>query len=197
MAYQVTFTNTKNNAADPDFPDWVKSLDSDYLDSLYPELNGATPTEIITAVPAAMNPADGYISSENTTSDDGTVHTLVELWDSQASYEAFRLTVSPSLDDPLCNVGTISCSTTSTTVTGSGTNFSHLKYGDVLLGQDTNEIGSVASVASDTSLTLQANSLLDLTDATAWLVKHKPTAIDYLYDQYPYTVTTEITTANV
>ena len=195
MAYQVTFVNTKNNASDPDFPDWVKTLTDDYLYSLYPELNGATPTEVINAVPDAMDPADGFISSQNTRSEDGSVTTLVELWDDQASYEAFKLIVNPSLDDPLCNVGTISCSTTSTTVTGTGTNFSHLKYGDIIIGSET--IGSVASVASDSSLTLQANSSLDVSDITKWIVAHKQNAIDYLFSQYPYTVTTEVTYANV
>ena len=196
MAYQVTFVNTKNNAADPELPEWVNTLSDDYLDSLYPELNGQTPNEILSVVPTSMDPADGFISTTNTKSDDGTVRTLVELWDSQASFDEFQTKVKP-LFDANCNVGTISCSTTSTTVTGSGTNFTHLLYNDSLVTDEGDLIGNVASVTNDTSLTLQSNSILDLTDSATWDVNHKLLAIDYLYDQYPYTVTTEITTANV
>ena len=196
MAYQVTFVNTKNSAADPEFPDWVKTLSDDYLDSLYPELNGQTPVEVLTVVPASMDPADGFISSTNTRSDDGTVRTLVELWDSQASFDAFQTKVKPPFDAN-CNVGTISCSTTSTTVTGSGTNFTHLVYNDSLVTAEGDLIGNVASVTNDTSLTLQSNSSVDLTDSATWDVNHKPLAINYLYSQYPYIVTTEVTTANV
>ena len=196
MAYQVTFVNTKNNSDDPEFPDWVGTLSDDYLNPLYPELNGATPTDVLDAVPNAMDPANGFISSQFTVSADGTVGTLVELWDSQESYETFKNTIDPA-PDTNCNVGTISCSTTSTTVTGTGTNFTHLVYNDALFTSGGIVIGNVASVANDSSLTLQSNASGDLTDNSEWVVGHKPSALIYLHLQYPYTVTTEITTANV
>ena len=196
MAYQVTFVNTKNNSDDPEFPDWVGTLSDDYLNPLYPELNGATPTDVLDAVPNAMDPANGFISATNTISDDGAVHTLVELWDSQESYETFKNIIDPLLDAN-CNVGTISCSITSTTVTGTGTNFTHLVYNDMLLTSDGTVIGNIASITSDSSLTLQSNASRDLTNNSGWEVGHKPNALTYLHNQYPDTGTTEVTTANV
>ena len=197
MSYQITYTNTKNQASDPSFPEWVSSLDDNYLTELYPELNGATPAEVLDSVViSSQDPAAGFISAVNTVSDDGSITTLVELWENQAAWQAAQTTVNPEAD-PDCNVGTISCSTTSTTVTGTGTNFNHLLYNDRLVTSTGTIIGNVDSITSNTSLTLQSNAGIDLTDATLWLVGHKPLAIDYLYDQYPYTVTTEVTTANV
>lgn len=60
--------------------------------------------------------------------------------------------------------GTITSSTVSTTVTGTGTSFLfQIGPTDILKTTDGVEIGTVSSVASNTSLTLTANGLINLT----------------------------------
>ena len=68
-------------------------------------------------------------------------------------------------NDP--GTGTITCSTSSTTVTGSGTSFTtQLAVGSSIYNSADVIIGSVASIASDTSLTLTANAAVAVTGSS-------------------------------
>ena len=173
MSYQITYTNTKNQVSDPSFPEWVSSLEPDYLNALYPELDGATPEQVLeNVVEESLDPAEGFISSENTVSDDGAVSTLVELWESQAAYDASRKIANPEIDSN-CNVGTITFSTTSNTVTGTGTQFNHMIFGDKIVIYNPDQPSTpgaftVSSVTNYTSLTLQSNTEIDMTDVNNW-----------------------------
>ena len=64
--------------------------------------------------------------------------------------------------------GTITASTSSTSVSGSGTAFTtELVVGSIILNDGGTVSGTVASIASDTSLTLSANSAVDISAAEA------------------------------
>lgn len=59
--------------------------------------------------------------------------------------------------------GTITCATTGTAVTGTGTSFfDQLSQGDLLFGPNYQSIGTVSSVGSTTSVTLTANASVNL-----------------------------------
>jgi len=70
--------------------------------------------------------------------------------------------------------GTITTTTSSTSVTGSGTSFTSALVGLALLNNAGTYIGSVASVASATSLTLKANAAVAVTGG-AWSSMSSPT----------------------
>jgi redox-regulated HSP33 family molecular chaperone len=75
--------------------------------------------------------------------------------------------------------GTITTSTLSTTVTGSGTRFTtELQAGDaVYLGDGTTLVGTIASITSDTTLTLQANAA-STNSGVAYTGGRVPTSLD-------------------
>jgi len=65
--------------------------------------------------------------------------------------------------------GTVTCSVLSTTVTGSGTLFtSEIAAGDILTTTDGQQIGTVSSISSNTSLTLTSNAAVLITIFTAF-----------------------------
>ena len=66
--------------------------------------------------------------------------------------------------------GTVTASTSSTTVTGSGTAFtSDIAVGDVLIKTNNGIIGTVDSITNDTTLVLEAVSLFALASATVYV----------------------------
>ena len=75
--------------------------------------------------------------------------------------------------------GTITCSTGSTTVTGTGTLFlTQLTVGSVIQRTNGNAIGTVASIASNTSLTLVANAGTNQTNQAYRTSAGPPSPVD-------------------
>lgn len=75
--------------------------------------------------------------------------------------------------------GTISCSTGSTTVTGSGTLFlTELTVGSVIQRTNGNAIGTVAAINSNTSLTLTANAGSNQTSQAYRTISGPPSPVD-------------------
>lgn len=66
--------------------------------------------------------------------------------------------------------GTITCTTASTGVTGSGTSFTtELAAGNLLVNTSGTTIGTISSITNDTSLTLTANALVAVTAGRVYL----------------------------
>ena len=73
--------------------------------------------------------------------------------------------------------GTVTCVTTSPTVTGSGTSFTtQLAVGSWIGNTSGNTVGVVQSIANNTSLTLAANAAVAITGATA---RYNPYGVPY------------------
>jgi hypothetical protein len=88
----------------------------------------------------------------------------VNLWFSQGS------TTSKFIEGK----GTITSSTGSITITGTGSSFlAQVSQGDLIYGPTYNLLGTVAGVASTTSLTLTANSLVNLTTQSYFITGSK------------------------
>ena len=65
--------------------------------------------------------------------------------------------------------GTVTCVTSSTTLTGTGTLFnSEITNGDILVSPTNVVIGTVASVSNDTELTLTTGAAVNLTASIAY-----------------------------
>ena len=218
MPYQITSVMTKNSADDPNFDEWLASLDSGFLDSEYPEWSGNTPSEVVSAITGNFinDPAAGFISEESSVNDDNTVWTWTSLWESQdAWFESqdkgeFDITIDRSKRP----IGNITASTTSDVITGAGTSFlTDVSVTDTLferggLGDNPADptaitdpwevLGVVKSVESNTSLTLTTNSAHNI-ESSWYYVEPRKSALAYLqnlYDEtYPKTVT--ITEANI
>lgn len=72
------------------------------------------------------------------------------------------------ITDEVSLTGTLTATTSSTSVTGSGTAFTtELEVGSVLLNNSGDVAGTVASIETDTALTLTINSLVAITAASA------------------------------
>ena len=205
MAYQVTHINTPQTDNPPAFDDWVETLDSSVM-SNYPDYSD--PSSVLSSfVPSIVyDAAQGFIS-ETVTTDDNGVTTLVQLWESQADYDASinRANYSDDRGSGYLPIGNINCQTDSVTVTGIDTQFlTDLKSGDIIqTGDASNDnlstnIGTIASISSDTELTLTSNAAFNAVDqkfAIEWIVS----PLAYLQDLYnqTYPVTTTATFANV
>jgi hypothetical protein len=80
--------------------------------------------------------------------------------------ESFNVFASQKSTEPLTTgVGTATSTTGSTTMTGSGTSFRDFRQGDLIYTIGGTLIGTVSSVASNTSLTLTANGATAITNA--------------------------------
>ena len=80
--------------------------------------------------------------------------------------ESFNLFASQRATPPLTTgVGTATSGTGTTAMTGSGTTFRDLRQGDIVYTIAGTTIGTVSSVASNTSLTLAANGAVAITNA--------------------------------
>ena len=205
MAYQVTHINTPQADNPPAFDDWVETLDSSVM-SNYPDYSD--PSSVLSSfVPSIVyDAAQGFIS-ETVTTDDNGVTTLVQLWESQADYDASinRANYSDDRGSGYLPIGNINCQTDSVTVTGIDTQFlTDLKSGDIIqTGDASNDnlsanIGTIASISSDTELTLTSNAVFNVDNqrfGIEWIVS----PLAYLRDLYnqTYPVTTTATFANV
>lgn len=80
--------------------------------------------------------------------------------------ESFNIFASQRATPPLTTgVGTATSTTGSTAMTGSGTTFRDFRQGDIIYNLGGTTIGTVSSVASNTSLTLAANGATAITNA--------------------------------
>ena len=96
--------------------------------------------------------------------DDAAVSQIIALVPSSSAFNAFKTGNWSDKSTWATNrFGVISCSTTSTIVSGSGTLFTKdLMAGDMLYNSNFSLIGTVASIQSNTQLTLTGNALLGL-----------------------------------
>ena len=80
--------------------------------------------------------------------------------------ESFNVFASQRTTSPLTiGVGTATSATGTTAVTGASTTFRDLRQGDIIYNLAGTTIGTVSSVASNTSLTLAANAAVAITNA--------------------------------
>lgn len=88
MPYQITSTITKTDPDTPDFDVWVDRQTADLLVD-YPEVAGKTPAQVIMDANRDIEePAKGFVGAEASVSEDGLTWTLVQVWESQAAYQA-------------------------------------------------------------------------------------------------------------
>jgi hypothetical protein len=218
MAYQITSVTTKANISDPDFYVWYETiLDPNVVYNKFPNLTGQSISSIVKdEIDKLYDPTKGFISEEVSESDDNSVFTLVTTYEHQSN-------VIPDIS----NIQTESCSGNilftkdSASVTGANTYFtSELEIGDKLVAklQRANGfiyIGDVASIESDTSLTLAAEAKVPLdwdnkmdewglprdymVNTSYVKVLENQTPLSFIQDLYhaTYSVTKEITYANV
>lgn len=210
MAFVVTQKNTKQVSDAPDFDAWVSTiLDPDVVYAEYPDLSGVNIQSIVSDQVSELidNVSQGFVSQESTVSDDDTVWTLVTTWESQADYN-FSHGKGQYVDyDNDDTPGNITTSNVSATVVGINTYFtSNLKVGQeisvpafITPNVDSAVMGTVASIESDTSLTLTANANFTVEDRAYFKSFSKKTALAFIQDLYnaTYPVTTETTFANV
>lgn len=208
MAFVVTSVTTKNNPSAPDFDVWVSTiLDPNVVYAEYPDLTGQSITMLVdNEVTTLIDNADqGFISQESSASNDNSVWTLVTTWESQADYlNAMARGLSGSA--PIGELtGNIISATDSATVTGINTVFtSNLSVGNIVLvgnvdgNNNLNTIGTVSSIISDTSLTLESNAAYTVNDRR-YSKYEKPTVLAFVQNLYDttYPVTVETTFANV
>lgn len=206
MAFVVTSVVTKTVAGAPDFDTWTNSmLDPDVVYAEYPNLRGMTMGDIVNNQVNTFieNAENGFISQESISSDDGSVWTLKTVWESQGDYEAAMTSGRVGIVD--ATPGNIVCATDSTTVTGINTFFTtNLSVGDsIVIGNingDNNlhTIGTISSIESDTSLTLESNAAYNINNRR-YNKLEKVTALAFIQDLYnaAYPVTEETTYANV
>jgi len=214
MAYKVTSITTKSNISDPDFDVWYKTmLDPNVVYNKFPNLTGQSIQSIIEDDINTINdPTTGFIGQEM--SANNSTYTLVTTYEHQSNVIIEPLEESCS--------GNILFTKNSEIVTGTNTYFtSDLEIGDTLIAklQRSNAfigIGKVASIESDTSLTLTAETKMPLdwdnkmdewghprdymvTTSYVKVSEKKQTPLSFIQDLYhaTYSVTTEITYANV
>lgn len=209
MAFVVTSVLTKGSVTDPAFDTWVSNIfDANILYEKFPDLAGTAPAQVINQQVADLVsvPAQGFIGDEVTVNDDGSVTTYVSTWESQADYE-FSMTKGELKDYSLdATPGTITVSNVSTTVTGTNTYFTtNLVVGDTITIKTTVDpvdrdifIGNVVNIESDTSLTLDNNSVATAENREYSKV-FKETPLAFMQNLYnsTYSTTTETTFANV
>lgn len=194
MAFQVTKVTTKSDISAPNLTEWLNSLPDDYISSDYPTTAGQTPAEFVSdfVTTNVYTPSKGFISEENASSEDKTVWTSVTLWDSQADYEA-DIANGIRAEAPIA--GTSTASNTSATLTGTGTSYTT----DLFVGANltagfndftTSHIGVVASIESDTSLTLVAPSANNIPDKPIYVMNDDTDAYTFLLTEYNNEVST-------
>src|SRR6056300_1433279 len=160
MAYKVTSITTKSNISDPDFDVWYKTmLDPNVVYNKFPNLTGQSIQSIIEDDINTINdPTTGFIGQEM--SANNSTYTLVTTYEHQSN-----VIIEPLEESCF---GNILFTKNSEIVTGTNTYFtSDLEIGDTLIAklQRSNAfigIGKVASIESDTSLTLTAETKMPL-----------------------------------
>lgn len=109
MPYQVVYTTTFKQANPPSIEEYLGTLGTDVLVN-YPDVAGQTPLEVFHNVasnrPQQRGADAGFISETRTTSEDGRVVTLTNLWDSDTSWLAANPTtrIDPNVSSVLANL---------------------------------------------------------------------------------------------
>lgn len=206
MAFQVIITTTPTTEPHITFTEYLKTLDSSVL-APYPEYAGQEPIQVVTNFvnETVYNPSVGYLDETTITEANGRT-IITQLWDNEDDYNQVANLALYETVPASSMVGKISCSTSSTIITGTGTNFSntcsvgghvHSRVNDS--GDDEFYfIGTVASINSDTELTLEQNALYTATDKS-YYAHPKHTVYEYLNEMYTnaYPQTTTVTTNTV
>lgn len=111
-----------------------------------------------------------FFLSNLVTAQSGTITSVANgNWNADATWANVNVT----------RTGTISCSTGSTTVTGSGTLFlTELTVGSVIQRTNGNAIGTVAAINSNTSLTLTTNAGSNQTSQAYRTISGPPSPVD-------------------
>lgn len=207
MAFVVTTTTTKGNVDDPDWGTWISSLDEDYLSNEYPDLAGITPQQYCDSFQTDVveDISEGFVSEENSYDPDTGVSVLTTTWESESAWKN-SLVRQNVLKPQNALTGNINASTDSATVTGISTKFlTEIDPGDVVRGPlsgNVEVLGTVASVETDTQLTLAANanfSVIDRRYSAGHGGSSSESAMQWLGHQYMglYSQTVETTYANV
>ena len=159
MAFTVTNIVKKGNPSYPDFDEWYKTiLDPAIVYEKYPELKAQSIDSIVineSSFPKDITSGfiDEFTETTNTGSESFTKTTST--WESHEDFKAAR--------QPKQQPGEISFTKYSSTVTGTNTYFSNLEVGSTIYavysyGEKQKILGEIASIESDTSLTLTANA---------------------------------------
>lgn len=212
MAFVVTSVSTKTIPDAPDFDVWVDNiLDPNIVYSKFPDLEGQNITSIINHdVSTYVDNADqGFVSQESYSNDDNTIWTLITTWENQDTFltSMSKAHFSFRAQQPIS--GTATAVNTSPIFTGNGTLFTT----ELSIGSNVGTVsgitghwrpaGTVASIESDTSLTLTSNSLINTYDRPVFLntldKDDEITVLAFIQNLYneTYPVTVEITYANV
>ena len=203
MPFQVTTITTKNSPDDPDFLLWLSTQSSSILDP-WPQYAGQDPVTVIQNFTdeTVYNPVVGFVSTDVSVNEDTGVTTEVQIWESQDAYMKSFTNEMEGTTNYQIN-GNISCNTDSNIVTGTNTKFTdHVANSIVLsaltVGGDSVEIGTISSIESNTSLTLNSNAAYNI-DNKRFNIIQPPTVKLALYEIYfnQYPTQTEITFANV
>lgn len=202
MAFQVITTITPETDPYLTFIEYVKTLDSSVFEPNYPEYAGQQPIYVVTAFvdDTIYNPAVGYIDETTVVEANGRT-IITQLWDTEDDYNRVaNLTLYETVPTTTLEYGKISCSNSSTTITGTETIFSNTCYvgGHVHSKVDDSVedqyylLGTVAAINSDTELTLEQNALYTATNKS-YYAHPKNTVYDYLFEMYisayPNTIT--------
>lgn len=90
MPFKFISQQTKPNASVPDFDIWVDTVPQSFLDQFaadFPETVGLTAMEIVMLdVNTETEPSEGFISEENSVSEDGLVTTRTTTWVNKDAY---------------------------------------------------------------------------------------------------------------
>lgn len=207
MPYVATTVTTKHNPLDPDFEEWVNNiLDPNVVWAEYPETAGNSIAQIVSRglQDEANDVVEGFVSREFTNNDENSVWTMVATYESE---DAFRK-LSEDDGDGYRN-SNITCNTSSPIVTGNGTKFTkwcqigtELTRGLVPDDKSTVvSIGTIASIESDTSLTLTSNANINLQNKkySVDLENFRPSVFNFIKNLYnqTYVSSIETTFANV
>ena len=208
MAFVVTITTTKGNVDDPDWGTWISSLDEDYLSNEYPDLAGITPQQYCNSFQTDVveDVSEGFVSEENSFNPDTGVSVFVSTWESEAAWK--NSLVRQNIAKPTNTLtGNINANIDSPVVTGISTKFlTEIDPGDTVRGPlngNVEVLGTVASVETDTQLTLVANANFSVIDRRYSVFNQSSdfseSAMQWLGRQYInlYPSTMETTYANV
>ena len=224
MAFQVTIVTTKTVPDSPDFDVWASSiLDPNIVYAEYPELTGQSIESIINNDQAiSFDPENGFVNEESYSNDDDSVKTLTTTYESQLDYEKNTYNTHGHVEFKIGSISAANVETIGTslwdsesnvppdtlTVTGENTLFTEdLKVGDKIATNSkivpnlNRLVGTVASIESDTRLTLTSESSITTLNRPYCVLKDtaKLSVMQFIQNLYneTYPVTVEITYANV
>lgn len=197
MTYRVTQTTTWHVDPVP-FATWLQDvLDPNVVYNKFPECSGSSISTIVEeAMNVEFNVLEGFLSQNDYTVDEKAI--LITDWESENDYINSRKVNDISIDS---TPGNITCNTSSVTIVGNNTYFSsNLSVNEYVSTFDPSsntviDIGQIASIESDTSLTLKSNALLNATNYPYSKLTKLAFIQQLYYDAYPST--TETTYANV